>query len=43
MLSDDGIDIDKLIQEGEKKALQLKEEAVKQAEKMQNYFDFSMD
>lgn len=41
MLQQEEIDIDKLIEEGEKRAAELKEEASVQADKIKNCFDFS--
>lgn len=44
MLSDDGLmDIDAIIEEGERKFSQLKEEAAKQAEKLKNAFNFDVE
>lgn len=43
ILHDTDYDLDKLIEEGEAKARRLKEEAAKEADKMKNFFDFSME
>jgi len=44
MLSDDGLmDIDSIIEEGERKFSALKEEAAKQAEKLKNAFNFEVE
>ncbi len=40
-LHDEEIDVDKIIEEGEKKFHQLKDEANTQADKIKNCFDFS--
>jgi hypothetical protein len=43
-LSDDGLmDVDAIIEEGERKFAQLKEEASKQAEKLKNTFNFEVE
>ena len=44
MLSDDGLmDVDAIIEEGERKFARLKEEAAKQAEKLKNAFNFDVE
>ena len=44
MLSDDGLmDVDAIIEEGERKFAQLKEEASKQVEKLKNAFNFDVE
>jgi SWI/SNF-related matrix-associated actin-dependent regulator of chromatin subfamily A member 5 len=44
MLSDDGLmDVDAIIEEGERKFARLKEEAAKQAEKLKNAFNFEVE
>jgi hypothetical protein len=44
MLSDDGLmDVDAIIEEGERKFALLKEEAAKQAEKLKNAFNFEVE
>lgn len=44
ILSDDGLaDVEAIIEEGEKKFAQLKEEAAKQAEKLKNAFNFEVE